>query len=88
MITHPRRLIIGKTLNYQANVSGNLTGDLTGATVSTDDEYLTIGSVDFETNPITFAALGVSAGLATVEIEYQTATESDCVKLGIIVEEC
>lgn len=86
--THSRRLIVGKTLNLRVDVSGNLDDPLTSATVTPQSGLVTIGAVDFTTNPITFAITGDAVGIDELHIDYATVSESDCVSVNVIIEEC
>lgn len=88
-LVFPRRLKVGKTDTFSIDVTEWLDGEtLTGQSV-TSDALTTVNDSTINGNLVTVRLNGVTVGQSLVEIEYSTATRSDCVKtIVVVIEGC
>ena len=89
MLYAQRPLKVGKTTRYSYTLDSEaLAGEsVTSHTVSVD-ALVILGTTSVTGNTIYFYLTGVAAGNSKVELEWSTATTSDCADIGIQVEDC
>lgn len=83
---YEKTLKVGKVERYTYGLAAWANSEaLTSATVTPSAE-VTLSAADINGSTIGFYATGITAGLASIEIEYATATRSDCVIVQVKVE--
>ena len=89
MAFYQKPLAVGKTTRYSYTVDTNWLGveSITGQTI-TVDALITLGTVAVVDNVIFFYLTGVTAGSSIIDIEFTTATQSDCAEARLLVEVC
>lgn len=83
-------LAAGKTDDYSVTVNTEWLGSeaLTSATVIVDSEFVTLNGDGFSGALISFNLTGVKVGDTDIEVEYATATRTECALVTLKVIAC
>ena len=89
MIAWQKPLKVGKVDRYSVDITSFADGQaVTAATFVSASSLVSIGTVDIDGFVISALLTGVTTGTDIIDIEYSTATRSDCLKSQILVKDC
>jgi len=89
MIAWQKTLKVGKVDRYSVDITSFADGQaVTAATFVSADSLVSVGTVDIDGFIISALFTGITPGTDTIDVEYSTATRSDCLKSQILVKDC
>jgi hypothetical protein len=89
MIGWLKVLKVGKTERYSVDVTNFADGQtITSASFVSTGGLSTIGTTAIDGTIISALFTGVNVGTDFIDIEYSTATRSDCLKPQLVIKDC
>ena len=89
MIGWLKVLKVGKVDRYSVDLTSFADGQtITAATFVSEGGLVTIGTADIDGFIISALFTGVTVGTDFIDIEYSTATRSDCLKPQLVIKDC
>ena len=89
MIGWLKVLKVGKVDRYSVDLTSFADGQtLQSAHLQSWLGWLSIGTADIDGNIISALFTGVTVGTDFIDIEYATATRSDCLKPQLVIKDC
>jgi hypothetical protein len=89
MIAWLKPLKVGKVERYSVDLTNFADGQtITAATFVSTTGLSTVGATVIDGTIISALFTGVTVGTDFIDIEYSTATRSDCLKPQLVIKDC
>lgn len=89
MIAWQKSLTVGNTDRYSIDLTSWLDGqNVAGATVTPAGSLTTVGATAIDGNVISWLITGITAGVESYDVTYNTSTRSDCIGVQLRIEDC